>query len=123
MTKPEIHPQAVVAAGAKLGPGIKIGAFAVVGEEAELGEGCIVHPHAVVGGPAKFGRKNVFYPCCAIGGDPQIRPITITNAGRRLTALSAKLSLTSHLYKTRCQQPFYSGFERAHGGKTKGNTG
>src|SRR6266478_4485702 len=71
MTKPEIHPQAVVAAGAKLGPGVKIGAFAVVGEEAELGEGCIVHPHAVVGGPAKFGRKNVFYPCCAIGGDPQ----------------------------------------------------
>ncbi len=71
MTKPEIHPQAVVAAGAKLGPGVKVGALAVVGEEAELGEGCIVHPHAVVGGPAKFGRNNVFYPCCAIGGDPQ----------------------------------------------------
>jgi len=71
MTKPEIHPQAVVAAGAKLGPGVKVGAFAVVGEKAELGEGCVVHPHAVVGGPAKFGRNNVFYPYCAIGGDPQ----------------------------------------------------
>jgi len=71
MTKPEIHPQAVVAAGAKLGPGVKVGAFAVVGEGAELGEGCVVHPHAVVGGPAKFGRNNVFYPYCAIAGDPQ----------------------------------------------------
>jgi len=71
MTKPEIHPKAVVAAGAKLGPGVKVGAFAVVGEKAELGEGCVVHPHAVVGGPAKFGRNNVFYPYCAIGGDPQ----------------------------------------------------
>ena len=71
MTVHEIHPQAVVAATAKLGPGVKIGAFAVVGEEAELGEGCILHAHAVVVGPAKFGRNNVFYPFCSIGGDPQ----------------------------------------------------
>jgi UDP-N-acetylglucosamine acyltransferase len=71
MIAQEIHPQAVVAASAKLGPGVKIGAYAVVGEEAELGEGCILHAHAVVGGPAKFGRNNVFYPFCAIGGDPQ----------------------------------------------------
>ncbi|MGC2287161.1 MAG: acyl-ACP--UDP-N-acetylglucosamine O-acyltransferase [Candidatus Acidiferrum sp.] len=71
MSVTEIHPQAVVAASAKLGPGVKIGAYAVVGEEAELGEGCILHPHAVVGGPAKYGRNNLFYSFCAIGGDPQ----------------------------------------------------
>jgi acyl-[acyl carrier protein]--UDP-N-acetylglucosamine O-acyltransferase len=47
MSKPEIHPQAVVAPSAKLAPGVKVGAYAVVGEEAELAEGCIVHPHAV----------------------------------------------------------------------------
>ena len=71
MSMPEIHAQAIVASGAKLAPGVKVGAYAIVGEEVELGEGCIVHPHATVGGPAKYGRNNVFYSFCAIGGDPQ----------------------------------------------------
>jgi UDP-N-acetylglucosamine acyltransferase len=71
MTKPEIHPQAIVAASAKLGQGVKIGAFAVVGEEVELGEGCVLHAHAVVQGPSKFGKNNVFHPFSVIGGDPQ----------------------------------------------------
>jgi UDP-N-acetylglucosamine acyltransferase len=67
----EIHPQAVVAASARLAPGVKVGAYAVVGEDAELGEGCVLHPHAFVGGPAKYGRNNTFYSFCAVGGDPQ----------------------------------------------------
>jgi UDP-N-acetylglucosamine acyltransferase len=71
MTKPEIHPQAIVAASAKLGAGVKVGAYAVVGEEAELGEGCVLHPHAMAGGPANYGRDNTFYSFCAVGGDPQ----------------------------------------------------
>ena len=71
MTKSEIHPQAVVAASAKLGAGVQIGAYAVIGEEVQLSDGCIVHNHAVVDGPSKFGRNNVFYPFSSIGGDPQ----------------------------------------------------
>lgn len=71
MSKPEIHAQAIVASGAKLAPGVKVGAYAIVGEEVELGEGCVLHPHATVSGPAKYGRNNVFYSFCAIGGDPQ----------------------------------------------------
>ena len=71
MTKADIHPQAIVAASAKLGEGVKVGAFAVVGEEVELGEGCVVHAHAVVGGPSKFGKNNVFHPFSTVGGDPQ----------------------------------------------------
>jgi UDP-N-acetylglucosamine acyltransferase len=67
----EIHPQAVVAASAKLGEGVRVGAYAVVGEGVELGEGCVLHAHAVVGGPSKFGKNNVFHSFCAIGGDPQ----------------------------------------------------
>lgn len=68
---PEIHPQAIVAASARLGCGVKIGAYAIVGEEVELGDGCFVHSHATVGGPSKFGRENVFHPYSVIGGDPQ----------------------------------------------------
>ena len=71
MSRPEIHPQAVVAASAKLGPGVKVGAYAIVGDEAELGEGCTLHSHATVSGPGKYGRNNVFYSFCAVGGDPQ----------------------------------------------------
>jgi UDP-N-acetylglucosamine acyltransferase len=71
MTKREIHPQAMVAASAKLGEGVKIGAYAVIGEEVELDDGCVVHAHAAVSGPSKFGKNNVFYSFSAIGGDPQ----------------------------------------------------
>jgi UDP-N-acetylglucosamine acyltransferase len=71
MSKPEIHPQAMVAPSAKLGAGVKVGAFAVVGEEVELGDDCELMPHAVVQGPSRFGKKNVFHPFCVVGGDPQ----------------------------------------------------
>lgn len=71
MTKQEIHPQAVVAASAKLGAGVRVGAYAIVGEEVELGEGCVLHAHAAVHGPSKFGKKNVFHSFCVVGGDPQ----------------------------------------------------
>ena len=71
MTAREIHPQAIVAASARLGEGVKIGAYAVVGEEVELGDGCVLHAHAVVQGPSKFGKNNVFHAFSVVGGDPQ----------------------------------------------------
>ena len=71
MSKPEIHPQAVVAPGARLAAGVKVGPFASISEGVELGEGCQVHAHAVVQGPSTFGRGNVFHAFCVIGGDPQ----------------------------------------------------
>jgi len=71
MTKPEIHPQATVAESAKLGKGVRVGAYAVVGENVELGEGCVVRGHAVVEGPSRFGKNSVFHAFCVIGGDPQ----------------------------------------------------
>ncbi len=71
MSATQIHLQAVVAPGAKLGAGVQIGPYAIVGEDVELGDGCVLHSHAVVQGPAKIGRNNVFHPFCSIGGDPQ----------------------------------------------------
>jgi len=71
MSEPQIHPQATVAASAKLGEGVKVGAYAVVGEDVELGDGCVLHAHAVVQGPSRFGKNNVFHAFCVIGGDPQ----------------------------------------------------
>ena len=71
MTMREIHPQAIVAASAKLGESVKVGAYAVVGEEVELGDGCVLHAHAVVQGPSKLGKNNVFHAFSVVGGDPQ----------------------------------------------------
>lgn len=67
----EIHPQAVVAASAKLGEGVRVGAYAVIGEGVELGDGCLVNAHAQVLGPSRFGQHNVFHSFCVVGGDPQ----------------------------------------------------
>lgn len=71
MSAPEIHPQASVAASAKLGAGVRVGAFAVVGEEVSLGDGSLVHAHAVLAGPSRFGAENVFHAFSVVGGDPQ----------------------------------------------------
>jgi len=71
MTVQEIHGQALVAPSARLGAGVKIGAYAVIGDEVELGVGCVVHPHATIGGPSTFGRDNVFHPYSVVGGEPQ----------------------------------------------------
>jgi beta-hydroxyacyl-ACP dehydratase FabZ len=67
----EVDPRAVVSASARIGKGVRIGAFAVVGDGVELGDECILEPHAVVRGPARIGRKNVFDSFCSVGGDPQ----------------------------------------------------
>ncbi len=67
----EIHPQAIVSRRARLGAGVRVGAYAVVGDDVELGEACVLHPHALVHGPSRLGRENVLHPFCSIGGDPQ----------------------------------------------------
>jgi len=71
MSAQAIHEQAIVARGAKIAPGVSIGAYAVVGDDVQLGEGCVLHAHAVLNGPMIAGRKNIFHPFCSIGGDPQ----------------------------------------------------
>jgi UDP-N-acetylglucosamine acyltransferase len=71
MSPSQVHEQAVVAPGAKLGARVRVGAYAVIGDGVELGDGCVLHSHAVVQGPSKIGRDNIFHPFCSIGGDPQ----------------------------------------------------
>jgi UDP-N-acetylglucosamine acyltransferase len=76
----EIDHRALVSPRARLGHGVKIGAFAIVGDEVELGDGCVLDPQASVQGPARLGRGNRLYSFCAIGGDPQ----DLTYAGERV---------------------------------------
>ena len=71
MSASQVHEQAIIAASAKVGAGVRVGAYAVIGEHVEIGEGCVLHSHAIVLGPSKIGRNNVFHPFCSVGGDPQ----------------------------------------------------
>src|SRR4051812_24495496 len=66
-----VDPRAIVSATARLGSGVRIGAYAIVGDDVELGEGTILHPYAIVSGPARLGRANVVHPFAVVGGEPQ----------------------------------------------------
>jgi UDP-N-acetylglucosamine acyltransferase len=77
----EIDSRAIVSPSARLGSGVKIGAYAVVGDEVELGEGCVLEPHAMVQGPSRLGRGNHLSPFCSIGSNPQ----DLTYKGERVS--------------------------------------
>lgn len=68
---PLIHPSAAIDPAAKLGEGVRVGAFAVIGAEVEIGDGTRIGPHTVIEGQTRIGRDNVFHGQAAIGTDPQ----------------------------------------------------
>lgn len=69
---PNIHPTAVIAAGARIDATCQIGPYAVIGEGVRLGPGNIVGPHVVIEGDTAIGTGNRFLASCSIGASPQI---------------------------------------------------
>jgi UDP-N-acetylglucosamine acyltransferase len=67
----QIHPTALVAAGAELDDGVTIGPYAVVGELVRIGAGTTVGAHTVIEGPTTIGRDNRIFSHAALGGAPQ----------------------------------------------------
>lgn len=67
----DIHPTAVVARGAELGPNVKIGPFAVIGPMVRIGAGNTIGSHAVIEGETTIGEGNTFSPHCYVGAPPQ----------------------------------------------------
>lgn len=53
--RPGIHPSAVIAANAIIGPGCEIGAFVFIGAGAEIGAHCILEHHSAIGAGCKLG--------------------------------------------------------------------
>src|SRR5882724_11320698 len=69
----DVHPTAVVSAGATMADGVSIGPLCVVGGDVELGRGTRLVASAVVLGPARVGADNVVHPFAVLGGEPQDR--------------------------------------------------
>ncbi|MGY6697897.1 MAG: acyl-ACP--UDP-N-acetylglucosamine O-acyltransferase [Roseinatronobacter sp.] len=67
----EIHPMAVVAPGAEIGAGCRIGPFAIVEAEVTLGEGVTIRPHALVTGWTEIGAGTTIFSFASVGEVPQ----------------------------------------------------
>lgn len=59
---PEIHPTAVVDPTARLGRGVRVGAYAVVEPGAEIGDQTVLYPHTYVGHKVRIGMLCLLYP-------------------------------------------------------------
>lgn len=84
MSKPKksgIDPLASVAASAKIGKNVYIGAFACIEEGAEIGDNAYIHPHVTVGCNAKVGENTNLYPQVTIYHDCRVGNQCIIHAG------------------------------------------
>jgi UDP-N-acetylglucosamine acyltransferase len=67
----EIHPSAIVSAGARIGDGCCIGPYVTIGAEVTLGCGVRIDSHCVIDGRTRIGDETHVYPFVSIGLPPQ----------------------------------------------------
>lgn len=66
-----IHPTAIVARGATIEDGARIGPWCQVGPHVSIGAGAELVSHVVVDGHTSIGPGAVLYPFCSVGLAPQ----------------------------------------------------
>lgn len=71
MSNPDVHPTAIVADGAQLGKGTRIGAYSIVGPNVVLGDNVELVSHAVVEGNTIVGPRTRIFPFASVGHQPQ----------------------------------------------------
>ena len=67
----DIHPSAIVAEAATIGPEVEIGPYCTVGPEVTLERGVALVSHVSVAGRTTVGPRSRIYPFAAIGHPPQ----------------------------------------------------
>ncbi len=67
----DIHPTAIIADGAEIGEGVKIGPYCIVGPDVKLGDGVALVSHVVVDGITSVGSNTRIFPFASIGHQPQ----------------------------------------------------
>ncbi len=71
MSRPLIHPTAIVDPNAKLGENVAVGAYSIIGEHVEIGDDTWIGPHVVIQGHTRIGRSNRIFQFSSIGEMPQ----------------------------------------------------
>ena len=66
-----IHPTAIVDAGAELDPSVTVDAYSIVRAGVRVGAGTRIGPHCVIEGRTTIGRDNRIFQFCSIGAVPQ----------------------------------------------------
>ena len=68
-----VHPTALVAAGARLAPDVRVGPFTVIGPAVEIDAGTIIASHVVIAGRTRIGPGNRIFQFASVGEIPQDR--------------------------------------------------
>jgi UDP-N-acetylglucosamine acyltransferase len=68
-----IHPTALVDAGARIADDVAIGAYSIIGPDVSLGPGTRIGPHAVITGRTTIGARNRVFQFASVGEIPQDR--------------------------------------------------
>jgi UDP-N-acetylglucosamine acyltransferase len=67
----DIHPTAIVAAGAELGEGVRIGPYCVIGSKVQIGDRTCLKSHVAIDGTTTLGPDCTVFPFASIGSQPQ----------------------------------------------------
>jgi UDP-N-acetylglucosamine acyltransferase len=67
----EIHPSAIVNAGAQIGDGCYIGPYVTIGADVTIGRAVRIDSHCVIDGRTSIGDETHIYPFVSIGLPPQ----------------------------------------------------
>lgn len=67
----QVHPTAIVEAGAKVGKGVRIGPFSHIGADAVIEDGVVIHSHVMITGRTRIGAGTQIFSFAAVGGPPQ----------------------------------------------------
>lgn len=67
----EIHPTAIVEAGAELDDGVLVGPYSIIGANVKVGRDSIIHPHVVLSGHTTVGARTTIFQFASVGAPPQ----------------------------------------------------
>lgn len=67
----DVHATAIIDPDARLGPGVKVGAYAIVGPRVTIGEGTSVGPHVLIERDTEIGDHCTLAKGAVLGTDPQ----------------------------------------------------
>ncbi len=70
-TETTIHPSAVIAPGAELDHGVRVGPYAVIGPQVRIGRDSSIGPHSVIEGHTTIGCENQIFQFASVGAIPQ----------------------------------------------------